>query len=102
MVDARRRIEGTFFRFAPKGHYNQCYYMAIETKVRRIGNSLGIVLPKEALNALKVEEGATLYLTESTEGSLRVTPNQPGFAQMMAAAEKGMRRYRNALRELAK
>ena len=76
--------------------------MAIETKVRRIGNSLGIVLPKEALNALKVEEGATLYLTEAPEGALRVTPEKPEFSQMMALAEQGMRRYRNALRELAK
>jgi putative addiction module antidote len=94
--------DGPDFEFDHTGHYNQRYYMAIETKVRRIGNSLGIVLPKEALNALKVEEGATLYLTEAPEGSLRVTPDQPGFAQMMALAEKGMRRYRNALRELAK
>jgi putative addiction module antidote len=76
--------------------------MAMETKVRRIGNSLGIVLPKEALNALKVEEGATLYLTEAPEGSLRVTPERPGFKDMMKIAERGMRKYRNALRELAK
>lgn len=76
--------------------------MAIATKVRRIGNSLGIVLPKEALNTLKVEEGATLYLTEAPQGAMRVTPEQPEFGQMMAVAERGMRRYRNALRELAK
>ncbi len=76
--------------------------MAIETKVRRIGNSLGIVLPKEALQSLKVEEGATLYLTEAPEHSLRITPDQSGFSDMMSIAERGMRRYRNALRELAK
>jgi len=76
--------------------------MAIETKVRRIGNSLGITLPKEALHALKVEEGATLYLTEGPEGSLRVTPEEPGFGDIMEIAERGMRKYRNALRELAK
>lgn len=76
--------------------------MPIETKVRRIGNSLGIVLPKEALHTLKVEEGATLYLTEGAKGSLRVTPEQPGFADWMDLAENGMQRYRNALRELAK
>lgn len=76
--------------------------MAIETKVRRIGNSLGIVLPKEALNALKVGEGATLYLTEAPQNSLRVTPEQDGFSEMMTIAEKGMQKYRNALRELAK
>lgn len=76
--------------------------MAMQTKVRRIGNSLGIVLPKEALHALKVEEGATLYLTEGAEGSLRVTPDQPGFAEKMHLADQLMKRYRNALRELAK
>jgi len=61
--------------------------MAIATKVRRIGNSLGITLPKEALHTLKVEEGETLYLTEGAH---------------MKVAENLMGRYRNALRELAK
>jgi putative addiction module antidote len=76
--------------------------MAIETKVRKIGNSLGIVLPKDALQALKVSEGDTLFLTEAPECSLRVTPNRPGFDDVMKIAELGMSRYRNALRELAK
>jgi putative addiction module antidote len=76
--------------------------MAIETKVRKIGNSLGIVLPKEALSALKVEEGTTLYLTEAPQGALRITPERPQFAELMAIADRGMMRYRNALRELAK
>ncbi len=76
--------------------------MAIETKVRKIGNSLGIVLPKEALNALKVDEGAVLYLTEAPENALRLTPERPGFKEKMAVAESLMQRYRNALRELAK
>jgi putative addiction module antidote len=76
--------------------------MIVETKVRKIGNSLGIVLPKEALNALKVDEGAVLYLTESPDGAMRVTPEEENFKLMMEIAEQGMRRYRNALRELAK
>lgn len=76
--------------------------MAIETKVRKIGNSYGIVLPKEALQALKVEEGATLYLTEAPNGSLNLNPEQPGFDEIMKVAEEGMARYRNTLRELAK
>ncbi len=76
--------------------------MAIQTKVRKIGNSLGIVLPKEALQALKVQEGDVLFLTEAPECSLRVTPGKPGFQDMMKIAEDGMNRYRNALRELAK
>ncbi len=76
--------------------------MPIETKVRRIGNSLGIVLPKEALQALRVEEGATLYLTEAPNDSLSITPERPGFRDIISLAEEGMNRYRNALRELAK
>ena len=76
--------------------------MAIETKVRKIGNSLGIVLPKEALLALKVGEGDTIFLTEAPECSLRMTPEKPGFEQVMKVAAEGMNRYRNALRELAK
>jgi putative addiction module antidote len=76
--------------------------MAIQTKVRKIGNSLGIVLPKEALQALKVQEGDVLFLPEAPECSLRVTPEKPGFQAKMDAAESLMNRYRNAFRELAK
>ena len=81
--------------------YNYCYYMAYKTKVRKIGNSLGIVLPKEALQAMKVKEGATLYITEAPESSVQVTPESPGFAEKSKLAEDLMKRYRNALRELA-
>jgi putative addiction module antidote len=84
------------------GCYNDCYPMPIETKVRRIGNSLGIVLPKEALLALKVEEGDTLYLTESPQCALRITPHKPGFEEKMKIADSLMSRYRNAFQELAK
>lgn len=76
--------------------------MPIETKVRKIGNSLGIVLPKEALQSLRVAEGDTLYLTEAANSSLSITPEQAGFKEKMEIAEDIMRRYRNALRELAK
>jgi putative addiction module antidote len=75
--------------------------MAYKTKVRKIGNSLGIVLPKEALQAMKVEEGSTLYITEAPKGAVQVTPEQKDFAAMMQVAEKGLQRYRNALRKLA-
>lgn len=76
--------------------------MIIKAKVRKIGNSLGIVLPKEALQTLRVGEGETLYLTEAPNSSLSITPERPGFEEIMNVAEKGMIRYRNALRELAK
>ena len=76
--------------------------MAIELKLRKIGNSLGVVLPKEALAQLKVEEGQSLYLTEAPDGAFRVTAGDPDFARKMAVVEDLSRRYRNALRELAK
>lgn len=74
----------------------------MKTKVRKIGNSLGIVLPKEAIQALKVEEGAILYLTEAPQNSLQLTPGKPSFEEQMRIANSLMDRYRNALQELAK
>ena len=76
--------------------------MPYKTKLRKIGNSLGIVIPKAAIAAMKVQEGATLYLTEAPECSLRVNPDRKDFDRMMEIAERGMQKYRNALRELAK
>ena len=76
--------------------------MPIKTKVRKIGNSYGIVLPKEALQALKVGEGATLYLTEAPNQTLNLNPEQPGFEDKVRMAEDLMQRYRNTFRELAK
>jgi len=76
--------------------------MPIKTKIRKIGNSYGIVLPKEALQALKVEEGATVYLTEAPNNTLNINPEKPGFDEIMRVAEEGMQQYRNTMRELAK
>jgi len=76
--------------------------MTMKTKVRKIGNSYGIVLPKEALHVLKVKEGDELYLTDAPGCSLRVTPSTAQRDMIMQVAEKGMRKYRNALQELAK
>jgi len=76
--------------------------MPIETKIRKIGNSYGIVLSKEALHTLKVEEGATVYLTEAPNNTLNINPERPGFNEKMLTAEDLMRRYRNTYRELAK
>lgn len=75
--------------------------MPIKLKVRKVGNSLGVVLPKEALAELKVEEGQSLYLTRTEEGHL-VTAANDEFEKQMAVAKDIMHRYRNALRELAK
>lgn len=76
--------------------------ITMKTKVRKIGNSLGIVLPKEALEAMHVEEGSALYITRGANNSLNLMTDRPGFAEHMKIAQDIMKRYRNALRELAK
>jgi putative addiction module antidote len=76
--------------------------MALELKIRKIGNSLGVVLPKEALARLNADEGDTLVFTEAADGGFRVAPDKGDFARQMALAEDIARRYRNALKELAR
>jgi len=75
--------------------------MVLELKLRKVGNSVGLVLPKQALAHLKVGEGDTLCLTDATEGSVRMTAN-PEVSQQMKVVKDVMHRYRNTLRELAK
>lgn len=75
--------------------------MHFTLKLTQIGNSVGVVLPKEALAALQIGKGDTVYLTESPDG-YRITAYDPEFAKQMSAAEDIMKRRRNVLRELAK
>jgi putative addiction module antidote len=70
-------------------------------KVTQVGNSVGVILPKEAVARLKVEKGDVIYLTETADG-YRVTPYDPGFERQMTAAREIMKKRRNVLRELAK
>jgi putative addiction module antidote len=67
----------------------------------QIGNSVGFVLPKEAVARLKLEKGDVVYLTESPDG-YRITPYDPAFEKQMEAAQHIMKKRRNVLRELAK
>jgi putative addiction module antidote len=75
--------------------------MVLELKLRKIGNSVGVVLPKEALAHLNVSEGDTVSLTETQDG-FRLTTKNPEFDKTMAVFDSLSRRYRNTLRELAK
>ncbi len=72
-----------------------------QLKITRIGNSAGIVLPKEVLARLRVEPGDVLHLTEAPDG-VRLTAHDPDFAATMEVAEAIMREDRDILRELAK
>ncbi len=76
--------------------------MVLELKLRSVGNSIGVVLPKEALARLNADDGDAVFLTESTDGGFRITASNPDFARKLKIAEKLSRRYRHALKELAK
>lgn len=75
--------------------------MSIVLKVTQIGNSVGVILPKEMLARLKVQKGDSLYVTEIPDG-VKLRPYDEEFAQQMEVAREIMRKRRNVLRELAK
>ena len=74
----------------------------LELKVRKIGNSLGVVLPKEAISRLHAGEGDRLFLIEGPNGAYQLTPYDPTFEKKMRKAEGIIGCYRNALHVLAK
>ena len=73
----------------------------VEVKVTQVGNSLGIVLPKEIIKRLGVEKGSKITLVEQSKGFF-LSSYDPDFAQAVEFAQEGMNRYKNALSELAK
>jgi len=74
----------------------------LELKVRKIGNSLGVVLPKEAVSRLQAGDGDRLYLVEAPNGGYQLTPYDPAFDKKMKKAEDIISRYRNTLHALSK
>jgi putative addiction module antidote len=70
-------------------------------KLTAIGNSAGVIFPREVLARLKLDKGDAIYLTEAPDG-YRLTPYDPEFEAQMSAARKIMKRRRAALRELAR
>ena len=70
-------------------------------KVTQIGNSLGVVLPKEIVARLKVERGDLLHVTESPDG-ITLTPYDPDLEAQLEAGREFMRDYRDTFRQLAK
>jgi len=70
-------------------------------KLTQIGNSVGVVLPKEALALLHVDKGDTIYLTE-TPGGFAITPYDPTVAEQLEAGRDFMRDFRDTFHTLAK
>ncbi|PZA13112.1 putative addiction module antidote [Rhodopseudomonas thermotolerans] len=75
---------------------------ATALQIRKIGNSVGVILPKELLARLNLKEGDKFYPVEQPDGSLRLTPYNPKHARTMKIARDVMREYRDTLAALAK
>jgi len=73
----------------------------MELKLRKVGNSLALIVPKHVREKMGVKEGDTLYLTKTSDG-YRIGPYDPEFARQMELARKVQAKHRDALRELAK
>ena len=73
----------------------------MKLKITAVGNSAGIILPRELLARLRVDKGDSLYATELPDG-VKLTPFDPELAGQMDVAERVMREDRNVLRKLAK
>jgi putative addiction module antidote len=92
----------------PKG-YNASYNgrpqediaVVAVVKLRKIGNSLGFILPNEEVRRLHIDVGDELTLSQTDKG-IELTPLDQEFETKLKAFEKSRRRFRNALRELAK
>lgn len=73
----------------------------IEITIRKVGSSLGTILPAEVIRSLGVGAGDRLFLTQGPDG-YRITRYDPEFKEQMEASEECMKEYGNALRELGK
>jgi putative addiction module antidote len=70
-------------------------------KLTTIGTSTGVIIPKSMLERMNVAKGDVLYAIEAPDGSYRLTPYDPVFAEKMQKADDIIRRYRNTLHILA-
>ncbi|WP_040914571.1 AbrB/MazE/SpoVT family DNA-binding domain-containing protein [Lentisphaera araneosa] len=73
--------------------------MTTSLKLRKVGNSTGMVFPKEVLQRLRVENGDELFLIE-TQNGIELSPYDPDFGQEMDLADKIMKKRRNVLKKL--
>ena len=74
----------------------------VELKIRKFGNSLGVVLPKEVIQRLRTSEGERVLLIEAPGDTYQLTPAGEEIDKQLKIARDGMIRYRNTLRTLAK
>jgi len=72
-----------------------------KVKLRKVGNSYGLTLPRELLEKYNIKEGDELYIVESSDG-FKLSPYDPDFKQWAVSLDRTNRKFKNALKELAK
>jgi putative addiction module antidote len=71
-------------------------------QIKKIGNSLGLILPRELLARLKLKEGDKFYVVEQTERGIKLSPYDPKHAEAMDIARRSFRKYADTYKALAK
>jgi putative addiction module antidote len=71
-------------------------------QIKKIGNSLGLILPRELLARLKLKEGDKFHVVEQTERGVKLSPYDPKHAKAMELARRSFRKYADAYKTLAK
>lgn len=71
-------------------------------QIKKIGNSLGLILPKDLLARLKLKEGDKLHVVEQTERGIKLSPYDPKHAEAMEFARRSFRKYADTYKALAK
>jgi putative addiction module antidote len=71
-------------------------------QIKKVGNSLGLILPKELLARLKLKEGDKFYIVEQTERGIKLSPYDPKHAEAMEFARRSFRKYADTYKALAK
>ena len=71
-------------------------------KLTQIGNSVGVILPKEVLVRLRLSKGDTVYVTEAANGGVTLTPYDPALEEQLELGREFMREYRDTFHQLAK
>ena len=74
----------------------------MKLEVKKIGNSTGLIQPKELLAQLNLKQGQWVYVTELPDGGVRLTPYDPDFEKVMTVVDDLMVEYRDTLKALAK
>ena len=75
--------------------------MTSKTKVKRIGGSLALIVPKVVADSMDLKEGDEMFISSNQDG-MNVSPFDPEFAAAMEDAREFMRSHKNAFHELSK